>query len=104
MKEKLYSWVQYKKPGKYCVIVSAKLIAEREADNRVGTTGTSGVLVWGCACMCLQLKYTSYGFMFSLRTFLARAAHDAIVMEVSEDRKRRQVREQVQRYRKPSTG
>ena len=38
--------------------------------------------------MCLRLKYTSYGFMFSLRTFLARAAHDAISMEDSEDRNR----------------
>ena len=33
--------------------------------------------------MCLRLKYTSYGFMFSLHTFLACAAHDAIVMEDS---------------------
>ena len=41
-------------------------------------------------CMSVRYRFTIeiYGFMHSLRTFLARAVHDAIVRDDWEDRRR----------------
>ena len=45
-----------------------------------------------CMYVCNGFTIEIYGFMHSLRTFLARASHDAIVMEIedSENRRRHQ--------------
>ena len=44
-----------------------------------------------------------YGFMHSLHTFRVHPAHGAIAMEDSEERRRREVREHVQRDRRRLT-
>ena len=71
----------------------------------------SGILVWACGCMYVCMYVCTcingfivelYGFTYSLYNFLVCAAHNAITMEVVdwEDRRWRQAREWVQRYRR----
>ena len=52
--------------------------------------------------VCDRFTIEIYGFMHSLSTFLACAAYNTIMMKVEdrEDRRRRQAREQVLKYKK----
>ena len=47
------------------------------------------VCMYVCTYGCNGFMIEIYGFTHSLRTFLARAAHDAIVMEVEDSEDRR---------------
>ena len=67
------------------------------AHNRAGAAGAIvGTQSEVFVCMSVRYRFTVeiYGFRHSLRTCLACAAHDTIVMEIevedSEDRRRRQ--------------
>ena len=68
-----------------------------------GKAGTSGFLVWSCACrsVCNEFTIEIYDFTRSLRAFLAHATRGAIniTMKDSEDRKQQEANKWVQRYR-----
>ena len=71
--------------------------------NHADKAGTSGFLVWSCACrsVCNEFTIEIYGFMHSLRAFLSHATRGAIniMMKDSEDRKQQEANKWVQRYR-----
>ena len=65
------------------VSVVAERLNWREAHNRASAAGTSGKVVFVHVWFMIEI----YGFTHSLHTFLTCAAHGAITMEDSEDRR-----------------